>query len=131
MGQHGSNKHRPSRRNQVCIFEGNTGGSTNTITVQLRMSRIKSDTTWDDESFGFVTFHDGPMYTVSGVDGNSFIRRGIETSVDDDHVRVTQIMGAEDLVADKQLHMHMYGPNEASSAYGRRIWASKYLYMTR
>ncbi|GEM_PF-875358 len=95
-----------------CVFDGNTGGS-NTIMSNFDVeNQIKHY--MDDESFGFVTFHADNVY-VSGVDGNSFIRRGIETSVDDDHIRVTQIMGAEDLVADKQLHMHMYGPNEAST----------------
>ena len=77
-----------------CIFEGNTG-ATNTITSNFDVeNQIRHY--MDDESFGFVSFHTTNVY-VSGVDGNSFIRRGIESSVDDDHVRVTQIMGCRRL----------------------------------
>ncbi|MFT5724356.1 MAG: PKD repeat protein, partial [Bacteroidia bacterium] len=95
-----------------CIFDGNTG-ATNTPTGNFDVeNQIKHYL--DDESFGIVTFHDSNLY-ISGLDGNSFIRRGIESSMDDYHVHVTSVVGAEDLFADKQLHMHLYGTVETST----------------
>lgn len=95
-----------------CIFDGNTGSS-NTITGNFDVeNQIRHY--MDDESFGFVTFHNQNVY-VSGIDGNSFMRRGIETSVDNDNIRVTNVLGAEDLIVDKQLHLYLYGPVESAN----------------
>lgn len=114
-----------------CVFDGSTG-SANTITGNFDIeNQIRHY--MDDESFGFVTFHTNNVY-VSGIDGNSFIRRGIETSKDDFNIRVTNVLGAEDLVVDKQLHLYLYGPVESANltmdASGKQLFVHDTLTVT-
>lgn len=114
-----------------CVFDGSTG-SANTPTGNFDIeNQIRHY--MDDESFGFVTFHDQNVY-VSGIDGNSFIRRAIETSSDDYNVHITDVLGAEDLYVDKQLHFYNYGPVSTSrltmDASGKQLFIHDTLTVT-